>query len=370
MRLVKAAIRRALSAITGQADTRAAIDKLGSRIGGAAAASRETSRRLKTTMQVASDRILQLQRHRDDDRQAILDELARLREEQQALRAQLTAVSRLTQRTYAALVDNEPFDEDALDFPALGAHVEHSIMAAPMRTEPFPHLVIADLLPGDLYTELLRAIPAPTFWRHAGYRREKWHIDEDRASRLSETTWRFMHREIARRLMTPLLLNRFSGSIAAYWRETFDLDPAMLKGHYICDEGRLMLRRPGYELQPHLDPPNAILTVLFYLAQPGAPDTYGTDLYASGPLPVMRTGILHTKDEGIHVKHVTTVPFRANTALAFITPFGVHGAAVPPTVDERFERISYQFLVALDDTARRLVRRHMREQAADIATAQ
>lgn len=370
MRFVKAAVRRVLSAITGQGDTRAAVDKLGSRIDAAAAANREHNRRLKTTIQAMGDRSVALQRQTADDRKTILEELARLRDEQQAMHRELRALSRLTQRTYVALVDNEPFDEDALDFPALAVHVERSIMDAPMRTVPFPHLVIPDMLPADFYMELLRAIPAPTFWRQAGYQREKWHIDEDPGSRLSETTWRFMHQEVAGKFVTPLLLDRFSEAIDAYWRETFHLDPVMLTGHYVCDEGRLMLRRPGYELQPHLDPPNAILTVLFYLAEPGAPDSHGTDLYASGPLPATRTGIMHPVEEGIEVEHVTTVPFRANTALAFITPRGVHGAALPATVDDRFERISYQFLVALDDKARRIVRRHMREQTADVAAPQ
>ena len=67
---------------------------------------------------------------------------------------------------------------------------------------------------------------------------------------------------------------------------------------------------------------------------------------------------------------MTTVPFRANTALVFLTPRSVHGAALPATVDEQFERISYQFLVSLDDKARRLVRSHMREQHAEAAAPQ
>ena len=359
MRALKAAIRRAAEALTGQAETRAAVNKLASRLDGATTASHEAAQRLKTTTHTTNDRVLELQRRGEDDRRAFLDAIAGLQEHQQAIRTELAELMRLTQRTYVALIDREPFDEGALDRAALVAHIRQRVMSTPMRVNPFPHLVVSELLPADFYQQLLRAIPAPTFWRPAGYQRDNWHIEEDTASRLSETTWRFMHREIAAKVLMPLLLERFADAIATYWRDTCDLDASKLAGHYRCDEGRLLLRRAGYELEPHLDPPNAMLTVLIYLAEPGAPDTHGTDLYASGPLPAQRVGILYPARQGIPTERATTVPFRANTALVFVTPLSVHGAKLPSGVDERFERVSYQFLACLDDEARRLVRRQI-----------
>ena len=367
MSVVKAAVRRIVSGLTGQAEGRAAIDKIATRLEVAAASSREAGQRLKTVTETTRDRVVALQRQAAEDRQGLLDIIARLEEEQKATRAQLAAMSRLLQRTFVALVDTEPLDESALDRVALVAHIRRAVAAAPMRTDPFPHLVIPDLLPADFYGQLLRAIPAPTFWRDAGYRRENWMIEEDRASRLSETTWRFMHRQIAGKELIPLLLDRFADAIADYWRDTFGLDPSLLDGHYASDEGRLMLRRPGYELQPHLDPPNAILTFLLYLAQPGDSDTYGTDLYASDPLPANRVGILYPAKHGIRIERTTTVPYRANTALAFITPRSVHGAELPDTVDQRFERVSYQYLAFLDDHARRIVQKHRKVAAGAAA---
>lgn len=361
---LKAALRRAVDALTGHAETRAAVARLASRLDAAASSNRETGQRLKKTTQTTNDRVLALQRDSVSDRQAILDAIAGLQEEQRVIRTELAALSRLTQRIYADLIDAEPFAAAALDRAALVAHVRRSVLSAPMRAQPFPHLVVSELLPADFYQQLLRAIPAPTFWRRSGHQRDNWHVEEDRASRLSETIWRFMHDDIAATELTPLLLDRFSEAIAAYWRETFDLDGSQFLGHYLCDEGRLLLRRPGYELEPHLDPPHAILTVLCYLAQPGDPDTHGTDLYASDPLPAQRVGILHPARQGIKVERVTTIPFRPNTALVFVTPRGVHGAKLPLTVDEHFERVSYQFQVCLDEHARRVVRNHVRQQPA------
>jgi hypothetical protein len=368
MRALKAAIRRAAAALTGQRETRDAVRKLTRRVEAAAATSRETAQRLKTTTEATGDRVVALQRRTDDDRRAMLETIGRLQEEQRAMHAELAALSRLAQRTYAGLIDTEPLDERALDRAALSAHVRRAVMSAPMRAEPFPHLVVPDLVPADFYRQLLRAIPAPTFWRNAGHQRDNWHVEEDAASRLSESTWRFMHREIAARELMPLLLDRFADAIAAYWRETFGLDPSTLDGHYVCDEGRLLLRRAGYELKPHLDPPTAILTVLLYVARPGDPETHGTDLYASDPLPAKRAGIMYPERQGIRIERTTTIPFRPNTALAFVTPQSVHGAALPADVDERFERVSYQFLVSLDEEARRLVRK-LTGKAAGVTAA-
>ena len=95
--------------------------------------------------------------------------------------------------------------------------------------------------------------------------------------------------------------------------------------------------------------------MLLYLARPGDPESYGTDLYASGPLPPRRTGIFYPAKQGIAVERVATVPFRANTALVFITPRSVHGAELPADSDDMLERVSYQFLACLDDQARRML---------------
>jgi hypothetical protein len=369
MQALKAAIRRAAAALTGEAQTRETLAKLRTRLDAASTSTREAVQRLKSTAQEARDGVIALQRRTDEDRRAILDAINRLHDEQRTLRAELAALTRLHQRTYLTVVDSVPFDEGALDRDAMTRHVRHAVLHAPMQTTPFPHLVVPDLLPARFYDQLLRAIPAPTFWRDAGYQRENWHVEEDRASRLSETTWRFMHRDVAAGVMMPALLERFAEPIARYWHDVAGIDPSLLATHYHCDEGRLLLRRPGYELEPHLDPPTAILTVLLFLAEPGAPEAHGTDLYASGPLPAMRDGIMYPARQGITVEYASTVPFRPNTALAFVTPQSVHGATLPTTVDARFERISYQFLVCLDQEGRRILRKKTGRQAAGTAAA-
>jgi hypothetical protein len=284
-------------------------------------------------------------------------QLAQLEEQQRATLAALEDVKRLGQSTHVRVVDTNAFDEGAYH-AAIQVHVGTAIGATPMTQVPFPHLVVRDALPAAFYDALLRAMPPPTFWRDAGFRRENWHVDTDHGPVLSETTWRYMHRVVGNQMIMPALLERFRSHIQSYWTDYFGIDAASVDGHYVCGEGRLLLRRAGYKLEPHLDPPRAVLTVLMYLARPGDGDAFGTDIYASDPLPVKRVGIYYPGREGLNVRKVGTVPFTPNTLLAFMTATSVHGAELPADTDPQFERFTYQLLVMPDDETWRRVRRH------------
>lgn len=282
--------------------------------------------------------------------------LAALEGQQQTTLAALEELRRLTQTTHQRLVDTAPLDKSRLDQAALVDHVTRAINDAPMQVHPFPHLVIPRLLPEPFYENLLRALPPPTFWRDGGFKRENWHIGEDAGTRLSESTWRFMHDDIAATVVTPALVARFGSQIEDYWRAAFDVDPKELTPTYSCDEGRLLLRRPGYKLGPHLDPANSVLTVLLYLAKPGAGASHGTDLYASDPLPRWRTGIFFPTEHGLKVERVGTVPFEPNTALAFLTGISVHGGELAQETEASYERITYRFQVRADKRTWRYLR--------------
>jgi len=298
---------------------------------------------------------------------ALSKQVGQLEEQQRATLAALEAVTRLAQSTHVRVADTEPFDERT-HHAAIAAHVGAAITATPMTPAPFPHLVVRDLLPPTFYEALLRAIPPPTFWRDAGFRRENWHVDGDRGPVFSESTWRYMHTVVGNQMIMPALLERFRPHIQSYWSDFFGIDAATVDGHYECGEGRLQLRRGGYKLEPHLDPPRAVLTVLIYLAKPGDDDAFGTDIYASDPLPVKRVGIYYPGREGLNVQKVGRVPFTPNTLLAFMTATSVHGAELPADLDPRFERFTYQLLVTPDDETWRRVRRHRDESEMAPAT--
>ena len=236
---------------------------------------------------------------------------------------------------------------------AIEARIERVTAGLTVSTEPFPHVVIDELLPVDLYRTMLESLPPREFWRSSGRGRDYWEIETDVGPWPTEAVWRFVDRRIVNEILRPRLERAFDSHLARFWRDNFDMDPACVR--YRIAEGRLQLRRKGYRLRPHLDPPHAALTGLYYLARPGDDARYGTALYKpSSPIPVKRQGIYYPEDQGIAVEHVTTVPFRANSLLVWMTSLGPHGADLTAEeVPKSLERCTYQFQLVTDDETRR-----------------
>ena len=236
------------------------------------------------------------------------------------------------------------------------AHIDRAMANAIVSADPFPHLLISPLLPEDVYASLLDALPPAGYWRSSGQARDYWEVETDAGPWRTEAIWRFVDRQIVDQMLRPRLVQAFGSHLARYWREGFDLDPASVT--YRTAEGRLQLRRKGYRLRPHLDPPHAALTGLYYLARPGDDPQYGTGLYRpASPLPVKRKGIFYPEDHGIALENAITVPFRANQLLVWMTSLGAHGADLTASeVPRSLERYTYQFQLVVDDKTRRIVR--------------
>jgi hypothetical protein len=60
-----------------------------------------------------------------------------------------------------------------------------------------------------------------------------------------------------------------------------------------------MLRRPGYHLDPHLDPKRVVFTCLIYFARPGDSEAYGTSFYRINGTPkIDRTSTFYPESQG------------------------------------------------------------------------
>jgi hypothetical protein len=263
--------------------------------------------------------------------------------------ASLLAISRKAGQLEAARRADRPQIPDAFRdlIAAIEPHATAAIARTPTVPDPFPHMVISDLFPESIYHQFLAAIPSEEYWEPAGKARLNWRIGQAVAPASSEQLWSCLQHEIAPLILKPLLVAAFREHIAAYWRRAADGDVDELERHLEVTEGRLLLRRPGYKLTAHLDPPDAILTFLLYLARPGDPEDHGTDLYRSAPIPLDRKGIFHPDTHGLAHEYAGTVPFRPNTALVFLTPTSVHGAELPVDAPA-YDRVSYQFLLCVD----------------------
>lgn len=280
-----------------------------------------------------------------DDRPTLEAALSQLSEQQ----AELTRLRR------AQALDLEQVDRirsiaDAWDHVAIATHVRSVVAAAPVQTDPFPHVVLEPLLPPGAFQVLRDAVPPEEFFEG-----EK-HLDL-RGLGLSTTVvplfsriiWRSLKNDIIGPVLGPALAERFRPFARDFLRRSLgdefveDALALPLYPHGL----RLMLRRRGWTLRPHCDPRDQFISTLLYLAPPGEGDTYGTQLFR-----VLQDNFVpgwantyYPEDEGLACELVKTMPYRGNLCVSFLNlGGGAHGGTVPADAQPAdLRRLAFQF---------------------------
>jgi hypothetical protein len=290
------------------------------------------------------------------------EELRRLTREVGEIRVALdetTARASRSERTSAQLRLIHELDEQQRDLidllptllnvDCIGAHVRQAIESAPVRSDPFEHVVVEGVLPGPLYDLLLTALPPAVFFHDRDPIKQNLAFPMVFGPRLALRVWNFVDEVIAGHLIRPAVLKTFHEPLQRHYDVIFG--PSLRERAsglpHLTSGGRLMLRRPGYHLSPHRDPKHSMVTCLLYLARPGDSDVYGTQLYrVAGDQEAHYKQTYYPESNGHQCELAAAVPFRPNTMLAFLNSRGAHGATIPADAPGDLERYSYQFYVA------------------------
>jgi hypothetical protein len=231
----------------------------------------------------------------------------------------------------------------------VAAHVNTAISRALLLTDPCPHVVINDILPTEMYEAISGELPPLEFWRQGQAGRDNWTVGEDNAPVKPEAAWSFMNDVVASRVVMPALVDKFE----EYWPSNMPDEngekTSSVKAGYKMYDGRLMLRRPGYSLEPHVDPRRSMLTALMYMGTSSGSDDHGTKLFTSDrDLPAKYSGIYYPLREGAGCTLAKSVPCRRNSMLVFASRFGIHGADIPSDVEpSTLTRYTYHFFVGI-----------------------
>jgi hypothetical protein len=165
-------------------------------------------------------------------------------------------------------------------------HVRAAVAGATHQTDPTAHLIVDQILPHDLYDQLLAHLPpAETFPARDAYRADLWPSRHPMPPGSAEI-WTAFELEIVPTI-AAVLVDRLAAEIASF-QQRFG-GPI---GPLAPREGRIMLRRPGYLIRPHLDPHSAAtMTALFYLTRPETPRSSARrSIGYSRPIPRWRSG--------------------------------------------------------------------------------
>lgn len=244
-----------------------------------------------------------------------------------------------------------------LDAASIRSHVERSIDSAALDLDPFPHLVIEDLFPRSFYEAVLRGIP-PVEMFDGTENKQRIVVPFEMAPAFSRRVWGFLLHSVVDDIIGPALIRKFRQPLNEWLRATWpELPDQALESRVelLSTDGRILLRRRGYLIPPHRDPKWGFVTCLLYLARPGDSPTWGTQLYhVDGDTEAVNLAPHWIRAEDCRL--AKEVPFRPNTALAFMNSRGAHGARIPADAEPPdLERYIYQFRIGPSpDSIRRL----------------
>lgn len=218
-----------------------------------------------------------------------------------------------------------------------------------IRTDPFPHLVIHDALPPDLYAALADGFPGLEQIVGTGMSRVPSNRRYTMMAHLLLTLpgipecWR----DFARIHTDPAFLAEVESIFAGHWPVALlNALGGQLSGHRtdrlnlvhnqsarILMDARLEVNTPVHHKPssargPHLDTPNRLYSGLFYLRHPDD-DAIGGDLelfrWRNGPTAVIDG---YTLPDGA-VERVTTIPYQPNTLVMFRQGIdAIHGVGI------------------------------------------
>ncbi len=224
------------------------------------------------------------------------------------------------------------------------------------RYDPSPHLVLENVFPDDFYATLKQQLPAnkSTYKGWAiGQAQGRTHYQQrkqiyihnrgmleriDFASQdvkdfwLKFQTW-YMSEDLRNLMLSrfePELKERFAGNV-------------MPGDGTVVTNGMINFHEAGYFIGPHPDTKDRIVTAIFYLAEPGAPENLGTKFYR--PKDPAYNSTKHGDFDDFD--QVSIAPYRPNSAVLFLrTPRSYHG--VEPISEEQSsqsERFALQYML-------------------------
>lgn len=262
----------------------------------------------------------------------------------------------------ARAVDSEQSDRirnlsSAWDPDVIARHVRDAVAAAPLLTDPFPHLIIEPLLPGSAFRALVDSVPSDEFFeggRHLNLR--GLGLPNCPVPLLTFLVWRSLRYEIIGPILGPAIAERFRAHARDFLKISVGpefVDEAMAlplhpHGH------RVMLRRPPWQLAPHLDPRDQFISTLLYLAKPGEPESFGTQLFRVHQENFVAgwANTYYPEEEGLKCELAKTMPFRGNLCVSMLNlGGGAHGAALPPDAPADMRRLVFQFYMGPDREA-------------------
>ena len=245
--------------------------------------------------------------------EALADQLRTMRADVAALATELRVVQLRTDQLAALQVDDsdaaDRIDqlEGVLDAEGVIRHVTAAVARSTFAHEPFPHLVVSEVLPDPVYRAMVDAIPPAVFFDAERQHRYEIPVPPVLAPIDAIVTWTFVV-DVVRKTLAPAILARFE--------EPLTRTLAASRGH-------LALRRPGEAIPRDGRRTAPVLTTVVPLAGEGVDDVQ----------------LVLERAQDASQSRAIALP--RNSALAFLSALG--RAALPAAESEAPGLHTYEF---------------------------
>jgi hypothetical protein len=242
----------------------------------------------------------------------------------------------------------------------LQARVREMLEGTAIDRNPFPHVVVQDILPEPFFRQLRQVVPAVAQFEPDDEIKANLRISEgntffDRAPTRFRSAWSRLRDDVFRDVVAPVLSRRLADDIREKYATLFSPDVAeeIVAAGFGANDGRIMARKRGYNLRPHSDPAHFAITLLLYFTAADDASSGALCLFKPERKPELRkTGTYYPeREEGIGVELVREIPIRENLFVAFVnTEEALHGVRIEPGAASEQERLAYQaHVVPLSD---------------------
>jgi hypothetical protein len=205
-------------------------------------------------------------------------------------------------------------------------HVDDAIAAAPVRAEPWQHIVAENVFAPDVYARIEAQFPRGAMYqRHSKVDETQFfgadHLrleallprDAELLGDEQHALWVPLAEHLRSAGFIRALIARFRPSLVA--RFGADLDAPDFVERRLDAKFMFVLHEPGYSLGVHTDMAWKVLTAIFYVPERGDANALGTALYVPRDPAFVGDGSRHY--DPATFRRVATVPYRPNTAFIF-----------------------------------------------------
>jgi len=198
-------------------------------------------------------------------------------------------------------------------------HVINTVEAAEALQEPYCHYYIENVLPPDVYEEMLDRLPGPEYYQPLNLKewsrpngestRDRLILSSEGLAGLPERDrdfWRSIARALTSEQLKQVVFAKLAKDIALRFNCTMSEVPDI----QAYPRAVLMRDTEGYRIKPHPDGTSRIVTMLYYLPCDSNHEDLGTSVYVRQSL--MKRML------GKRFKEVARFPFRPNSSCAFV----------------------------------------------------